>query len=178
MDFVNTGLPNIYNTIEDNEKITTDNNILLHKLDHVKYRSEPPHMGPNMNPITNLKPIHADLQQRENSVVEMDTEMHKLMLQSIPPAKDWPKLSGGNEEIFYDFIDYIDGIMTSINPPSQIITFRFSTVFTGVAFYWYNELLEKHGQQSWDFWKTEMIKQFKTPAWVTKITMKFEQSKI
>ena len=61
-DFLNTGLPNIYNTIKDNEKITTDNNILLHKLDHVKYRSEPPHMGPNVNPTTNLRPIQADIQ--------------------------------------------------------------------------------------------------------------------
>ena len=124
MDFVNTGLPNVYNTIKDNEKIACDNNDLLNKLDHFKCKSEPPHMRSTRTPLHHMDSFPVEVRQKESSSLEIDTEMHKLMLQSIPPAKDWPKLSGGSEENFCDFIDYIYGIMTSINPPSQIITCR------------------------------------------------------
>ena len=79
-------------------------------------------MRSTMTPFNNLDYIPAEVHQKENSTKELDTQVHKLMLQIIPPAKDWTKLSGGNDENLYDFLDYIDGIITSINPPSQIIT--------------------------------------------------------
>ena len=108
---------------------------------------------------------------------EKDPQLYKILIQNIPQISNWPTFSGRSNENFYDFIEYVDSIVQSIDPPDQLITCKFPMLFTGVALHWHNDLVRIHGLQPWRFWKENIIKQFGNHAWKTKMQLSFEKDR-
>lgn len=145
-------------------------------------------------PSTNLKRINYDNNESENPCKEgmihenmtnegtgqnnsNDWNIQKILLNSLPSTKDWPRFIGRVDVNFYDFIDFVDGIKSDMNPPDEAITCRFSSLFTGIANYWFVTKRKEYGPQKWEFRSTALIKDFGTAEFLTRLQMKFEKDK-
>ncbi|MBW0543946.1 hypothetical protein O181_083661 [Austropuccinia psidii MF-1] len=61
--------------------------------------------------------------------------------------------------------------------PDRLVTARFNTLFTRSAHSWYIKLRQGHGNQSWTWWKTQIINNWANDAWIFKVETAFESEK-
>ncbi|MBW0581914.1 hypothetical protein O181_121629 [Austropuccinia psidii MF-1] len=75
------------------------------------------------------------------------------------------------------FIRPNDMIKLDFEFPERLVTARFNNLFTRSDHRWYIELRQAHGYQSWNWWKTQIIKKWANDAWRFKVEMAFESDK-
>ncbi|MBW0540991.1 hypothetical protein O181_080706 [Austropuccinia psidii MF-1] len=103
--------------------------------------------------------------------------MGQALLKEVEKLKEWPHFSVEGE---YDHMQFIRGIAMieeDFKLLERLVTARFNTLFTGSANRWYIKLRQAHGQQSWTWWQTEIIKKWANDAWRFKVETVFESSK-
>ncbi|MBW0487006.1 hypothetical protein O181_026721 [Austropuccinia psidii MF-1] len=71
----------------------------------------------------------------------------------------------------------IDMIKKDFESPDILVTARFNILFTKSAHRWYIKLRKEHGQQSWTWWKPQIIKKWANDAWRFKVEKSFESAK-
>jgi len=106
-----------------------------------------------------------------------DWQLQKIILQSLPHMRDWKKFSGRSDENFFDFIDFVDGIILDINPPDTIITTKLGSLLTGIAGEWYRQKRKESGKQPWLYWRNAIIDHFGNSVWQNKMQLAFDENK-
>ncbi|MBW0556416.1 hypothetical protein O181_096131 [Austropuccinia psidii MF-1] len=76
-----------------------------------------------------------------------------------------------------EFISGIDMIKEDFELPERLVTARFNTLFTKSAHRLYIKLRQAHGNQSWTWWKTQIINKWANDAWRFEVETAFEYSK-
>ncbi|MBW0518167.1 hypothetical protein O181_057882 [Austropuccinia psidii MF-1] len=87
----------------------------------------------------------------------LEPKMGQELLKEVPKLKEWPHFSGEAEYEHMRFIRSIDMIEEYFELPEILVTERFKTLFTKSAHRWYIKLRQRHGHQSWTWWKTQII---------------------
>ncbi|MBW0540685.1 hypothetical protein O181_080400 [Austropuccinia psidii MF-1] len=87
----------------------------------------------------------------------MEPSMGQAVLKEVPKLKAWPHFSGEGEYDHMEFIRGIDIIKENFELPDRLVTARFNTFFTRSAHRLYIKLSQAHGNQSWTWWKTQII---------------------
>ncbi|MBW0567948.1 hypothetical protein O181_107663 [Austropuccinia psidii MF-1] len=90
-------------------------------------------------------------------------------LLKVPNLKEWPHLSGEGEYDHTEFIRGIDMIEEEFELPEILVTAILNTLFTKSAHRWYIKLRQLHGNQSWTWWKTQIIDKWANDAWRFKV---------
>ncbi|MBW0554447.1 hypothetical protein O181_094162 [Austropuccinia psidii MF-1] len=83
--------------------------------------------------------------------------MSPALLNKAPKLKEWLHFSGEGEYDHMEFIRGIDMIKGDFELPDRLVTARFNNSFTKSAHRWYIKFREAHGNQSWTWWKTQII---------------------
>ncbi|MBW0505525.1 hypothetical protein O181_045240 [Austropuccinia psidii MF-1] len=132
--------------------------------------------------IINPQVLDAENSQLKN---EFSTSFHNLepligqaLLKEVPKLKEWPHFSGEGEYDHMEFIRGIDMIKEDFELPERLVTARFDTLFTRSAHRWYIKLRQAHGDQSWTWWKTQIINKWANDAWRFKVEMAFDSAKL
>ncbi|MBW0587456.1 hypothetical protein O181_127171 [Austropuccinia psidii MF-1] len=76
-----------------------------------------------------------------------------------------------------EFIRGIDMIQEDFELPDRLVTARLKTLFTRSAPRWYIKLRQAHGNQSWTWWKTQIINKWANDAWRFEVETGFESAK-
>ncbi|MBW0551786.1 hypothetical protein O181_091501 [Austropuccinia psidii MF-1] len=76
-----------------------------------------------------------------------------------------------------EFIRGIYMIKEDFKLPERFVTARLSTLFARSAHRWYIKLRQAHGNQSWTWWKTQIINRWANDAWRFKFETAFESAK-
>ncbi|MBW0499518.1 hypothetical protein O181_039233 [Austropuccinia psidii MF-1] len=76
-----------------------------------------------------------------------------------------------------ELIRGIDMIEEDFELTERLVTERFNTLFTRSAHRWYIKLRQAHGNQSWTWWKTQIINKWANDAWRFKVEKAFEYDK-
>ncbi|MBW0506666.1 hypothetical protein O181_046381 [Austropuccinia psidii MF-1] len=103
--------------------------------------------------------------------------MGQELLKEVPKLKEWPHPSGEGEYDHMEFIRGIEMIKEDCKLPDRLVTARFNTLFTRSAHLWYIKLTQAHGQQSWTWWKTQIIKKWANDSWRFRVEKAFEYAK-
>ncbi|MBW0584274.1 hypothetical protein O181_123989 [Austropuccinia psidii MF-1] len=103
--------------------------------------------------------------------------MGQACLKKVPKLKEWPHFSGEGEYDHMEFIRGIDMIKEDFELPDRLVTARFNTLFTRSAHRWYIKLRQAHGNQTWTWWKTQIIHKWANTAWIFKVETAFESAK-
>ncbi|MBW0529969.1 hypothetical protein O181_069684 [Austropuccinia psidii MF-1] len=107
----------------------------------------------------------------------LDPSMGQALLKEVPKTKEWPHFSGEGEYDHMEFIRGIEMIREDFGLPDRFVTEIFNTLFTRSAHRWYIKLRQAHGQQSWTWRKTQIIKKWANDSWRFKVETAFESSK-
>ncbi|MBW0569963.1 hypothetical protein O181_109678 [Austropuccinia psidii MF-1] len=75
------------------------------------------------------------------------------------------------------FIRGIYMIKEYFDLPDRLGTAIFNTLFTRSAHRWYIKSRQVHGNQSWTWWKTQIINKLENDAWRSKVETALESSK-
>ncbi|MBW0544641.1 hypothetical protein O181_084356 [Austropuccinia psidii MF-1] len=103
--------------------------------------------------------------------------MGQALLKEVPKLKEWPHFSGEGEYEHMQFIRGIHMIKEDVELPDRLVKARFNTLFTSSAHRWYIKLRQEHGNQSWTWWKTQIIMKGSNDYWRFKVESAFEYSK-
>ncbi|MBW0486973.1 hypothetical protein O181_026688 [Austropuccinia psidii MF-1] len=91
--------------------------------------------------------------------------MGQEFLKEVPKAEESPGFSGEGEYEHMEFIKGIETIKENFELPDRLVTARSNTLFTKSAHRWYVKLIQAHGNQSWTWWKTQIINKWSNNAW-------------
>ncbi|MBW0579988.1 hypothetical protein O181_119703 [Austropuccinia psidii MF-1] len=138
---------------------------------------------PNQNEGTGIpKPQVFDIQNSQLKN-EFSTSFHNLepsigqaLLKEGLKLKECPHFSGEGEYDHIEFIRGIDMIKEDFELPDRLVTARSNTLFTKSAHRWYIKLRQEHGQQSWTWWKTQIINKWANDALRFKVETAFESA--
>ena len=120
--------------------------------------------------------------RRESSIVELqttealqDAALRKEVLQNFPNVKDWPEFNGEGEYNHQEFIDWVDQVRTTMNPPDVLITSKLSLVFKGTARQWLVDVIKEDTpyNKTWDEWKEAIQSRFGNSQWKNKMERAF-----
>ncbi|MBW0527868.1 hypothetical protein O181_067583 [Austropuccinia psidii MF-1] len=103
--------------------------------------------------------------------------MGQALLKEVPKLKEWPRFSGEGEYDHMEFIRGIDMIKEDFELLDRLVTSRFNTLFTKSAHRWYIKLRQAHGNQSWTWWKAQIINKWANDSWRFKVETAFESAK-
>ncbi|MBW0572896.1 hypothetical protein O181_112611 [Austropuccinia psidii MF-1] len=103
--------------------------------------------------------------------------MGQALLKEVPKIKEWPQFSGEREYDHMEFIRGIDMIKQYFELPERLVTTRFNTLVTRSAHTWYIKLRQAHGNQSWTWWKPQIINKWANDAWILNVEKAFESAK-
>ncbi|MBW0556951.1 hypothetical protein O181_096666 [Austropuccinia psidii MF-1] len=103
--------------------------------------------------------------------------MGKALLKKEPKVKEWPQFSGEGEYDHVEFIRGADMIKDDFELPDRLVKERFNTLFTRSSHRWYIKLRQAHGNQSWTWWKTQIINKWANDAWRFIVEKAFESTK-
>ncbi|MBW0530980.1 hypothetical protein O181_070695 [Austropuccinia psidii MF-1] len=107
----------------------------------------------------------------------LEPSMGQELLKEVPKLKEWPHFNGEGEYDHMEFIRGIDMIQEAFELPERLVTARFNTLFTRSAHRWYIKLRQAHGNQSWTWWKTQIINKWANDSWRFKVETAFESAK-
>ncbi|MBW0566668.1 hypothetical protein O181_106383 [Austropuccinia psidii MF-1] len=131
--------------------------------------------------ISNPQVLEVENSQLNN---ELSTSFHNLepsmgqaLLKEVPKLKEWPHFSGQGEYDHMAFIRGIDMIEEDFELPDRLVTAIFNTLFTRLAHRWYIKLRQAHGNQSWTWWKPQIINKWANDALISKAETAFESAK-
>jgi hypothetical protein len=68
----------------------------------------------------------------------MESNMHKLIMKSLPRLNEWPTFSGTGEYDHIEFIDWIDDLQSNTKLSDETILARLGSLFKQVASKWYS----------------------------------------
>ncbi|MBW0497123.1 hypothetical protein O181_036838 [Austropuccinia psidii MF-1] len=85
--------------------------------------------------------------------------------------------SGEGEYDHMELIRGIEMIKGDFELPDRLVTVRFNTLFTISAHRWYLKLRQAHEQQSWTWWKTQIINKWANYSWSFKVEIAFGSAK-
>ncbi|MBW0534685.1 hypothetical protein O181_074400 [Austropuccinia psidii MF-1] len=100
-----------------------------------------------------------------NSFHNLEPSVGQGILKEVPKLKEWPHFSGEGE---YEHMELITGIYMIKNDfelPERLLTSIFTTLLTRSAHRWYIKLTQAHENQSWTWWKTQIINKGTNDAW-------------
>ncbi|MBW0526522.1 hypothetical protein O181_066237, partial [Austropuccinia psidii MF-1] len=107
----------------------------------------------------------------------LEPSMVQALLKEVQKLKEWPHFSGDGEYDHMEFIRGIDIIKEDFELPDRLVTARFNTLFTRSAHRWYINVRLTHGDQSWTWWKTQIINKWANDTWRFKVEKAFESAK-
>ena len=111
------------------------------------------------------------------SIIDVDKEVRKQMLASIPKTSDWPTFSGEGEYDHKEFIEWIDTLKSDIDLHDRIIVSRLNLLFKNSANEWYKGLKNNFGLQNWDWWKNQIDLKFGNATWRRRVQKAFYTSR-
>ncbi|MBW0552508.1 hypothetical protein O181_092223 [Austropuccinia psidii MF-1] len=127
--------------------------------------------------IPNPKVLGAENSQLKNefstSFHNLEPSMGQALLKEVPKLKEWPHFSGEGEYDHMEFIRGIDMIKKDFELPERLVKERFNTFFSRSAHRWYIKLRQAHGNQSWTWWKTQIINKWANNSWRLKVETAF-----
>ncbi|MBW0554295.1 hypothetical protein O181_094010 [Austropuccinia psidii MF-1] len=149
-------------------------------LHNLPRRSKP--LNPNKGKRDyNPKVFYIENSQSKN---EFSTSFHNLeplmgqaLLKEVPKLKEWPPFSGEGEYDHMELIRGIEMIKEDFELPDILVTATFNTLFTKSAHRRYIKLRQAHGQQSWTWWKTQIINTLANDSLRFKVEKAFESNK-
>ncbi|MBW0472738.1 hypothetical protein O181_012453 [Austropuccinia psidii MF-1] len=103
--------------------------------------------------------------------------MGQALMKEVPKLKEWPHFSGEGEYEHMEFNRGIEMIKKHFELSEWFVTETFNTLFTRSAHRWYIKLRQAHGDQSWTWHKTQIIKKWANYAYIFKVEKAFESSK-
>ncbi|MBW0468470.1 hypothetical protein O181_008185 [Austropuccinia psidii MF-1] len=103
--------------------------------------------------------------------------MGQALLKEVPKLRKWPHFSGEEEYDHIEFIGGIEMIKEDFELPDRLVTARFKALFARSAHRWYIELRQVHEDQSWTWWKTQIINKWANDSWRFKSETSFESAK-
>ncbi|MBW0466738.1 hypothetical protein O181_006453 [Austropuccinia psidii MF-1] len=106
----------------------------------------------------------------------LDPLMGQALFKEVPNLKEWPHFSGEGEYYHMKFIRGIDMIKEYFELPEGLVTKRFNTLLTRSAQRWYIKLRQAHGNQSWTWWKSQIINKWANDVWRFKVETAFASS--
>ncbi|MBW0530701.1 hypothetical protein O181_070416 [Austropuccinia psidii MF-1] len=95
----------------------------------------------------------------------LDPSMGQALFKEVPRLNEWPHFSGEGEYEHTASLRGIYMIKKDFELPDRLVTARFNTFFTRSAHKWYIKLRQAHGHQSWNWWKTQLIKKLANYSW-------------
>ncbi|MBW0544115.1 hypothetical protein O181_083830 [Austropuccinia psidii MF-1] len=98
--------------------------------------------------------------------------MSQALMKKVPKIKEWPHFSGEGEYGHMEYIRGIDIIKEDFELPDRLVMENSRS-----AHRWYIKLRQAHGQQSWTWWKTQIINKWANDAWRLQVKTAFESSK-
>jgi hypothetical protein len=141
---------------------------------HIRDRSRVPH---HEQSFVTERP-----QRRESSIVELQTTealqaaaLRKEVLRNFPNVKDWPEFTGEGEYNHQEFIDWVDQLRTTMNPPDVLITSKLSLVFKGTARQWLLDVMKEDAPytKTWEEWKEAIQSRFGNSQWKNNMERSF-----
>ncbi|MBW0512591.1 hypothetical protein O181_052306 [Austropuccinia psidii MF-1] len=112
--------------------------------------------------ITNLS--ITDLSHRDND---------QVLMKEAPELKEWSKFTGEGEYEHILFIKTIDMLQEDYAIPDELITSRLHSIFGKSAKRWYYGIRKTNGENTWSWWKNEIITKWENHAWRYKIENAF-----
>ncbi|MBW0544353.1 hypothetical protein O181_084068 [Austropuccinia psidii MF-1] len=107
----------------------------------------------------NQQPLDLENSQLKNefytSFHNLEPSMGQALIKGVLKLKEWPHFSGEGE---YDNMEFNRGI--DMIKQDFELSERFNTLFTRSAHRWYIKLRQAHGNQSWTWRKTQIIKKW------------------
>ncbi|MBW0564120.1 hypothetical protein O181_103835 [Austropuccinia psidii MF-1] len=91
--------------------------------------------------------------------------MGQEILKEVPKLKEWPQLSGEGEYEHMELIRGIDMMKEDFKLPEGLVTAIFNTLFTRSAHRWFIKFRQAHGNQTWTWWKTQIIMKWANNSW-------------
>ncbi|MBW0564929.1 hypothetical protein O181_104644 [Austropuccinia psidii MF-1] len=91
--------------------------------------------------------------------------MGQALLRKVPKLKEWPHFSGEGEYDHMEFIRGIDIIKEDFKLQDRLVTAGFNALFTRSDHRCYIKLRQAHGNQSWNWWKTQIINKLANDAY-------------
>ncbi|MBW0526955.1 hypothetical protein O181_066670 [Austropuccinia psidii MF-1] len=96
---------------------------------------------------------------------DLKPPMGQALLKEVPKLKEWPHFSGEGEYDHMEFIRGINMINKDFELPYILVKSIFNTFLTRSAHRWYIKLKQAYGNQSWTWWKTQIINKWANEAW-------------
>ncbi|MBW0485068.1 hypothetical protein O181_024783 [Austropuccinia psidii MF-1] len=146
-----------------------------------------PRMSTPLNQNEGTRIHNPQVLQVQNSQFkgELSTSSHKLepsidqaLLKEVPKLKEWPNFSGEGGYEHIEFIRSIEIIKEDFELPDSLVTESFNTLFTKSDHRWFIKLRQAHGNQSWTWWKTQIIKKWANDCWRFKVEKELQYLKI
>ncbi|MBW0465138.1 hypothetical protein O181_004853 [Austropuccinia psidii MF-1] len=91
--------------------------------------------------------------------------MGQALLKEVPKLKEWLYFSGEGEYHHMELIRGIDMIKEYFELQKRLVTERFNTLFTRSGYRWYIKLRQTHENQSWTWWKSQIVNKWDNDAW-------------
>ncbi|MBW0574237.1 hypothetical protein O181_113952 [Austropuccinia psidii MF-1] len=107
----------------------------------------------------------------------LEPSMGQALLKEVPKLKEWPHFSVEGEYDHMESIRGIDMMNKDFELPNRLVTARFKTLFTRSAHRWYIKLRQAHGDQSFTWWKTQIINKRVNYSWRFRVETAFESAK-
>ncbi|MBW0564593.1 hypothetical protein O181_104308 [Austropuccinia psidii MF-1] len=112
-------------------------------------------------------PFITDLSHQDNN---------QVLMKEAPQLKKWPTFTGEGEYDHMSFIKTIDMLQEDYAIPDELITERLHSLFEKYAKRWLYGIRQTNGQNTWSWWKEEIITKWANDAWRYKIEHAFENS--
>ncbi|MBW0490902.1 hypothetical protein O181_030617 [Austropuccinia psidii MF-1] len=103
--------------------------------------------------------------------------MGQALLREVPKLEEWPHFSGEGGYAYMEFIRGIDMIKKDLELPDRLVKARFNILFTKSAHRGYIKLRQAHGNQSWTWWKTQIINKWANDYCIFEVETAFEFAK-
>ncbi|MBW0534755.1 hypothetical protein O181_074470 [Austropuccinia psidii MF-1] len=109
----------------------------------------------------NPQVLDAENSQQKNqfstSFHNLEPSMTQAPLKEVQKLKEWPQFSGKGEYDHMEFTRGSDMIEEDFELPDRLVTATFNTLLTRSSHRRYIQLRQAHAQQSWTWWKTQII---------------------
>ncbi|MBW0461624.1 hypothetical protein O181_001339 [Austropuccinia psidii MF-1] len=101
---------------------------------------------------------------------------NQVLMKEAPQSTEWPTFTGEGEYGHMSFIKTIEMLQEDYFIPDELFTARLHLVFEKSAKRWYYGIRKTNGNNTWCWWKQEIITKWANHSWRYKSKNAFENS--